>query len=513
MTSVAHATEPDENLRPDRIPAMQNRNFLPVISPSRTFSFLAGMLIAAVAFVAIPVYAAQDSGTPAVKGEWYTVKGSNVNVRCEPNVSGSYSMGKLQKGSPVLVSSEANMWATIRTIGPAFKTIYGLLIKDNRVTTNNDKVEVLSATDLMAPNVPSENNPARSWKRLVKLAPGTTLKVHETFSTGNQNFMLVSLPMNAQVFMNMAFLQKASPEESTALTTRYLAQAKPANPVVATSETTPEPSSPEGDLPATSADTTTVVNAEITEETIAVVAENDAVVPAEITTPARPLDPAPVVVAVPEVTTTTTTVVVANTDGETEEVTVKTSEIELVEDPMATITLKQAEAAWEAIKNEDPDESEIEDLQLIYMAIATRDTSDETTKRIAELRIRQLELQRQVKERLRRLESVKSRNTADKTRMNNAQVLIEARSAYDAVGRLNASRIYDGKRLPQLYRLQAPAGGRTIGYIRPSESLDMIPMLGRLVGIVGSKDYDAGYRLLIITPKRLDILPSGKESK
>ena len=86
VTSVAHATEPDENLRPDRILAMQNRNFSPVFSPSRTSTFLAGMLIAAMAFLAIPVNAAQDATTPAVKGEWYTVKGSNVNVRCEPNV-------------------------------------------------------------------------------------------------------------------------------------------------------------------------------------------------------------------------------------------------------------------------------------------------------------------------------------------------------------------------------------------------------------------------------------------
>ena len=339
----------------------------------------------------------------------------------------------------------------------------------------------------------------------MKLAPETTLNVHETFSTGNQNFMLVSLPMNAQVFMNMAFLQKASIEESTALTTRYLAQAKtPKTEVVAqetTNETTPETT----DVSTATADTAN------TEEPTTVVAENVTETTPATTTPARPLDPAPEVVAVSEAVTTTTTEVVVTDDGATEVVTTKTSDVELVEDPMATITLKQAEAAWEAIKNEDPDESEIEDLQLIYMAIATRDGSDEATKRIAELRIRQLELQRQVKERIRRLESVKSRNTADKTRMNNAQVLIEARSAYDAVGRLNASRIYDGKRLPQLYRLQAPAGGRTIGYIRPSETLDMIPMLGRLVGIVGSKDYDAGYRLLIITPKRLDILPSGKE--
>ena len=66
--------------------------------------------------------------------------------------------------------------------------------------------------------------------------------------------------------------------------------------------------------------------------------------------------------------------------------------------------------------------------------------------------------------------------------------------------------MYDGKRLPMLYRLSSPSGGRTIGYIRPTEQVDLLPMLGRLVGIVGSKNYDAGYRLLIVSPKRIDIL-------
>jgi hypothetical protein len=175
-------------------------------------------------------------------------------------------------------------------------------------------------------------------------------------------------------------------------------------------------------------------------------------------------------------------------------------------DPLADVTLEQAEDAWAALKRDGGMDAEIETLQLIYTVIATRADAPAEEKRIAELRIRQLELKREVQERLRRLQAMRDRNTVDRDRMNNAQILIDARAAYDAVGRLNASRVYDGKRLPTLYRLSAPSGGRTIGYIRPSDEMNLLPMLGRLVGIVGTKNYDAGYRLMIINPKRIDIL-------
>ena len=97
-------------------------------------------------------------------------------------------------------------------------------------------------------------------------------------------------------------------------------------------------------------------------------------------------------------------------------------------------------------------------------------------------------------------------NAVEQSRIRDAQVAIEARAAYDVVGRLNASQVYDGKRLPLLYRIQAPSGGRTIGYVHAMKDMNLTAMLGHLVGIVGTKNYDAGYRLMIVTPKRIDIL-------
>ena len=77
---------------------------------------------------------------------------------------------------------------------------------------------------------------------------------------------------------------------------------------------------------------------------------------------------------------------------------------------------------------------------------------------------------------------------------------------YVAVGRLDASTIYDGKRLPKLFRLRDLSTGRTVGYLRPSNKVKLPEMLGHLIGIVGEKSYDGGLRLNVLTPRRIDML-------
>ena len=175
------------------------------------------------------------------------------------------------------------------------------------------------------------------------------------------------------------------------------------------------------------------------------------------------------------------------------------------------VTIQQAEEIWQAFKKEPRPDAELETLQLLYMAIAENEEESSRGRQLAELRIRQLEIRKEIQERLRRIEAMDRRNEVEQTRIRDAQVAIEARAAYDVVGRINASQVYDGKRLPQLYRIQSPTGGRTLGYVRPSEKMDLNSMMGRLVGIVGDKNYDAGYRLMIVTPKRIDILTTTKE--
>lgn len=84
-------------------------------------------------------------------------------------------------------------------------------------------------------------------------------------------------------------------------------------------------------------------------------------------------------------------------------------------------------------------------------------------------------------------------------------------SEYVVVGRLTTSVVYDGKRLPLLYRVQSidDNSGRTLAYVVPAGGVDCAGSLGTIVGVAGSARIDASSRLNIVTPTRIDRLRAG----
>lgn len=79
-------------------------------------------------------------------------------------------------------------------------------------------------------------------------------------------------------------------------------------------------------------------------------------------------------------------------------------------------------------------------------------------------------------------------------------------SEYDAIGILTASTVHTGANQPVLLRLLDPTGRRTVAYLEPSEAIDTVQMIGRIVGIVGESVYDPTTRLNLIRPTRVDVL-------
>ena len=51
-----------------------------------------------------------------------------------------------------------------------------------------------------------------------------------------------------------------------------------------------------------------------------------------------------------------------------------------------------------------------------------------------------------------------------------------------------------------------PETGRSLAYIKPDERLEMIDMIGELVGVIGEKSYDGRLRLNILHPQRIQVL-------
>lgn len=139
-------------------------------------------------------------------------------------------------------------------------------------------------------------------------------------------------------------------------------------------------------------------------------------------------------------------------------------------------------------------------------------TDDELVLNALDQRINWLELRIRLRDKRRELDSALA--AADQRRLAIEQRVSEWQSSagYDIVGRLVPSTVYDGQRLPLMYRVQAVGGGRTLAYMRPDERAgsaageNAAAYLGRVVGIAGRRSFDPALRLTIIQPDRIDLM-------
>lgn len=132
------------------------------------------------------------------------------------------------------------------------------------------------------------------------------------------------------------------------------------------------------------------------------------------------------------------------------------------------------------------------------------------TKRQLEARREALTLRREFRDTLRRQED--DRAAADKSRQAVSTQLEEiARTRYyTIVGQLQPSLVYDGKGLPRMYRVVSvgASASRTLGYLRPTDSVRLDDLVGQVVGVIGEAQLDRSLQLNIITPVHVDLLKS-----
>jgi hypothetical protein len=59
-----------------------------------------------------------------------------------------------------------------------------------------------------------------------------------------------------------------------------------------------------------------------------------------------------------------------------------------------------------------------------------------------------------------------------------------------------------------MYRIESADSGmtRTVGYIVPTDGLDVLANIGRVVGVVGEARYDEALRVNVVAATRLDNL-------
>ena len=396
-----------------------------------------------------------------------TVTADNVYVRSGPSVQSSYPFGKVARGDVVRVSEESFGWARVNTTGPAFDNIFGYISADKRVDAAADgtTVRATAHTEVRAPNVGADSSPDSSWKQIGALEAGDTANLIGTVEGERESVFKIKLPATAEGWINVTFLRTATPGEVTAMQTGGKAAAPADVTTVA------------GD-PAAEQDPSAEVVVLVDEPS-----EPGVAVDIVAVTPRAPLDPQAAGRAA------------ARAAFE-----------------VRRATLADLEAIWSRIKLEPEAEAEIETLRGRYLDLATTATGDQEVRARANGRAEQLKLRMEVQSRIREIGQLRARLTSENETLASAVRALEARSDYTNVGVLNASIVYDGDRLPLLYRLQDPSTGQAVAYVIPGPDFQLSLLLGNLIGIRGEVVFDEALKVNILSPRTIDVLTARLEA-
>lgn len=464
---------------------------------------------AAIPFAAPGSAAAAQSGAAsgaASKSYWAAVTADNVFVRSGPSVQSSYPFGKLRLGDMVEVLEESYGWAKVRCTGPAFSEVVGYVPADRRLTLAADgsTLTITAKTEVKAPNIGNKASPDASWKPIARLNPGDTLKVVGEAEGDREKVYKVVLPESAEGWVNLNFVRRATPAEVEA---SRAAPAKAPAMAAGGAEQAPagSPKEPAGAKPKNARGGKTPGDSHVagadrtagTDASPSVTDDGAAGAPPPAPAGGAPAEQGreaePAVVAKPRRSEPP-----ALTPAQTEAAARRAA-------------FEDLEAIWGAVKAEPLASAELGALRGRYLELLEQPLLARDIRAMATARVEQLNVKLELQERIYRLQAMRADLDLDLDRIRAVRLAIEARSDYDAVGVLNASTVYDGKRLPVLYRLQDPGVGQTVAYVVPKEDFQLSTMLGVLVGIKGAKRYDESLRVNIIEPRSIDILTQRKE--
>jgi GW (Gly-Tryp) dipeptide domain len=397
-----------------------------------------------------------------------------VLVRAAPSAESGYAFGRLPKGTSVRVVEEQVGWLRVSLGGPAYGSWFGYVQAAPGVTLSDDKksLKVSARSQVNAPNADAGWTPDQSWKPIGFLAAGDELVVIEEVKGERDTFYKVALSEKTSGWIS------ATAVTATAIST-------PVTPAETTAPTTEDPIDPDTGETRESKPTTDATTTDGTGTEVA--ATIDAT-----TTP----------------TTTPTTKSSVPTTVPTNVPPTRTQIVERIK----RVTFNDIDAVWKRIAKEPVETAELEQLRERFLALAEDVAASKSEKFAANSRAQQIAMRVDVQTSLREIAMLKQKSNAKIDGVADLSLAMMTRQPFDAVGRLNASTVYNGERLPLLYRLQDQSTGQTIAYILPGPTFDLSSMLGLLVGVKGPVRYDESLRLNTITPLSIDVLNAGTSS-
>lgn len=129
-------------------------------------------------------------------------------------------------------------------------------------------------------------------------------------------------------------------------------------------------------------------------------------------------------------------------------------------------------------------------------------------------RVAALRLRADLQEQMQKMNEALAAADAGSQRVQESAQTLDANPVYRFVGRLGSSTVYNGQRLPLLYRVQAVDSGRTIAYLTPAPELDLVAKLGSVIGVVvKSSREDESLGLPLVDAKRVDVIKAESPSR
>jgi hypothetical protein len=429
--------------------------------------------IAVVSMAALPAMA-QSQGQVTTVAPYFVITTGDAVLRCG-NLEEFYTVANLGAGQILRVDGESENWK--RVAYPVSTGVF-VAVDDAELSADGKTATLTRPSNLKAANA-GRSGLKGSWKNVfdpTPLAAGTQLTVLKLEQTddGKKRAYRVEAPEAARAYIHNGYVRRATDAEIVGAGFSEAADGAPVEPTATAPTTVPNgttnpPAAPDAGAPA---------GTDLTDPQISPSDGSAPVEPSTTSNPAPDADLAP---------------------GER---------------PIATT--EQLTSALEEIRKQPIVTAEYDELIAEYQrAIDARGESDSDTRARAGLqqRLDWLRLCKDLQTQKIALEEARAA-VSDAGKAAAAQVAdVEKTRRYEVIGRLTTSTVYDGKRLPLMYRVQSvgDAVPRTLGYLRPDDKLELEKKIGQVVGVSGEPTMDKALKLNVLTAKRVDILEPQKQ--
>lgn len=173
-------------------------------------------------------------------------------------------------------------------------------------------------------------------------------------------------------------------------------------------------------------------------------------------------------------------------------------------------TIESLQSLYEQVQSQPIHEAELDEVIVEFQRAINElpEAKDERTREFLTSRLELLKLRADLQKSVRAAEEAAGRSKERTARLAREYAELDRSRSYTVIGRLMPSNVYDGRRLPKMYRVQSVDEGfsRTVAYLMPNEALELDVKLGRVVGIVGETQLDPALRVNIVRPQRVDVL-------